>query len=95
MPKTTEVSKLQHIQRENFEAQQSILSLGFQVQLNESRHKVNTRNKPVEIKIEQEQAKSTVGNKDKSRKHNKNKAQKNNETHYLKRSSSSYIDIII
>ena len=90
MPKTTEVSKMQHFQKENLEAQKSILTVGFQEQLKQSRQKVNKRNKINEIKIEKEQQKENYYNKDKSKK--QSKEQKNQSSF---KNTSRYIDIKI
>ncbi len=93
MPKTTEVSKLQHLQKENFDTQKSILALGFQVQLRASRQKVNQRNKAEDIKIEKEQQKADEYN-DKNKKHNRkqSKSKEQKKPPYVK-NTSRYIDI--
>ena len=92
MPKTTEVSKIQHLQKENHENQKAILALGFQQQLETSRQKVNKRDRPEEILINQEQEKSNKNNDSKSRKQNKKR--KTNKQSTLKK-SGHYIDIKI
>jgi len=96
MPKTTEVSKIQHLQKENHDAQKTILTIGFQEQLKTSRQKVIKRNKAEGIKIKKEQEKSNRYNNEKSKKQNKeqNKKREQKEQLSLKR-AGHHIDIKI
>jgi len=94
MPKTTEVSKIQHLQKENTDIQKSILATGFQEQLRLSRQKVNKRSKPEEIKIEEEQQNSNEYDKNKGKKQNKRQAKSRGKTASFI-NPSRYIDIKI
>jgi len=79
LPKTTEVSKVQSILKENSDAQNSILATGFQEQLQTSKQRVNKRSKSENVKIEKDQSKSKQGNENKkhSKKQNRKKLQPN------------------
>lgn len=89
MPKTTEVSKIQHSLKENSDAQKSILTVGFQEQLQMFKQKVNKRTKAEEVKIEKDQDKSKRDNGGK--KQNKKQKEKNQAA----KKSRHHIDIKI
>jgi len=93
MPKSTEVSKIQHLQKENQEAQKAILTSGFQAQLETSRQKVNKRTRPEGIIINEEQEKPKGDSDRKSKKQSKNQDPKEQRTSIKK--SGHYIDIKI
>ncbi|MGI5858493.1 MAG: hypothetical protein ACOX8P_04120 [Tepidanaerobacteraceae bacterium] len=90
MPKTTEVSKIQHSLKENNDAQKSILTVGFQEQLQASKQKVNKRTKAEGVKIEKDQGKSKQDNESKKQ----NKKRKEEKAKALKK-SRYHIDIKI
>lgn len=93
MPKTTEVSKLQHLQKENHDAQKAILTSGFQEQLKTSRKKVNKRSKAEEIIIPKEQEEQSRGDNNDNRKKQKKKQEQKQQASQKK--SGHYIDIKI
>lgn len=90
MPKTTEVSKIQHSLKENKDTQKSILTVGFQEQLQTSKQKVNKRSKSEEVKIEKDQDKSKRDNGSKKQ----NKKQKKENVQAVKK-HRHHIDIKI
>ena len=90
MPKTTEVSKIQHSLKENNDAQKSILTVGFQEQLQTSKQKVNKRTKTERVKIEKDQGKSKRD--DASKKQNK---KRKGEKVQAQKKSRNHIDIKI
>lgn len=90
MPKTTEVSKIQHSLKENNDAQKNILTVGFQEQLQTSKQKVNKRTKAEEVKIEKDQGKSKRD--DASKKQNK---KRKGEKVQAQKKSRNHIDIKI
>ena len=90
MPKTTEVSKIQHSLKENDDAQKSILTVGFQEQLQTSKQKVNKRAKAEEVKIEKDQGKSRSDNR--SKKHSKKRKEQKEQA---MKKSRHHIDIKI
>jgi Na+/phosphate symporter len=90
MPKTTEVSKIQHSLKENDDAQKSILTVGFQEQLQTSKQKVNKRAKAEEVKIKKDHGKSRSDNR--SKKHSKKRKEQKEQA---MKKSRHHIDIRI
>jgi hypothetical protein len=91
MPKTTEVSKIQHSLKENNDAQKSLLTVGFQEQLQASKQKVNKRTQAEEVKIEKDRGKSKRHNGSEKQ----DKKQRKDEKYQASKKSRYHIDIKI